>query len=117
MQEIRCPKCGEVFQVDESGYAAIVKQVRDREFEKELRQRETIYDSEKESAVRIAVMKAESEKEKTIDDLRRKLAVAEANSAAKIAEIRSANEKKLAERDNRILSLTGQIELDKANSD
>ena len=35
MQEIRCPKCGEVFQVDESGYAAIVKQVRDKEFEKE----------------------------------------------------------------------------------
>ena len=32
MQEIKCPKCGEVFQVDETGYAAIVKQVRDREF-------------------------------------------------------------------------------------
>ena len=34
MQEIKCPKCGEIFQVDESGYAAIVKQVRDKEFEK-----------------------------------------------------------------------------------
>ena len=40
MQEIKCPKCGEVFVVDESGYAQIVKQVRDREFEKELSQRE-----------------------------------------------------------------------------
>lgn len=39
MQEIKCPKCGEVFTVDESGYAAIVKQVRDREFEKELEAR------------------------------------------------------------------------------
>ena len=39
MQEIKCPKCGEVFQVDESGYAAIVKQVRDSEFEKEIKQR------------------------------------------------------------------------------
>ena len=29
MQEIKCPRCGEVFQVDETGYAAIVKQVRD----------------------------------------------------------------------------------------
>ena len=36
MQEIKCPKCGEIFQVDESGYAAIVKQVRDNEFEKEI---------------------------------------------------------------------------------
>ncbi len=40
MQEIRCPKCGEVFQVDESGYDQIVKQVRDKEFEKELARRQ-----------------------------------------------------------------------------
>ena len=32
MQEIRCPHCGQIFQVDEAGYAAIVKQVRDSEF-------------------------------------------------------------------------------------
>ena len=35
MNEIKCPRCGEVFQVDESGYAAILKQVKDKEFEKE----------------------------------------------------------------------------------
>lgn len=40
MQEIKCPKCGEVFVVDESGYANIVKQVRDKEFAKELQKRE-----------------------------------------------------------------------------
>lgn len=40
MQEIRCPKCGEVFVVDESGYANIVKQVRDKEFARELQKRE-----------------------------------------------------------------------------
>ena len=48
MQEIKCPKCGEVFQVDESGYAAIVRQVRDKEFEKELSERKAQYLSEKE---------------------------------------------------------------------
>ena len=32
MQEMKCPNCGEVFQVDESGYAQLVKQVRDKEF-------------------------------------------------------------------------------------
>lgn len=37
MQEIKCPKCGEVFVVDESGYANIVKQVRDKEFARELK--------------------------------------------------------------------------------
>ena len=39
MQEIKCPKCGEVFQVDETGYAAIVKQVRDEEFHREIHER------------------------------------------------------------------------------
>ena len=42
MQEIKCPKCGEVFQVDESGYAAIVKQIRDKEFQKEVLEREVL---------------------------------------------------------------------------
>ena len=46
MQEIKCPKCGEVFQVDESGYAAIGRQVRDKEFEKELSERKAQYLSE-----------------------------------------------------------------------
>ena len=36
MNEIKCPKCGEVFQVDESGFAAILKQIRDKEFHKEI---------------------------------------------------------------------------------
>ena len=35
MNELKCPKCGEVFKVDESGYMAIVKQIKDKEFEKE----------------------------------------------------------------------------------
>ena len=34
MQEIKCPNCGEVFQVDETVYDKIVKQVRDREFDR-----------------------------------------------------------------------------------
>ena len=40
MQEIKCPNCGQVFQVDESGYAQIVQQIRDREFAQELDRRE-----------------------------------------------------------------------------
>ena len=56
MQEIKCPKCGEVFQVDESGYAAIVRQVRDKEFEKELSERKAQYLSEKENAELAAII-------------------------------------------------------------
>ena len=40
MPEIKCPKCGEVFQVDESGYAEILAQVRNSEFDKEINKKE-----------------------------------------------------------------------------
>ena len=36
MYEIKCPKCNEVFKVDESGYNEIVTQIRNKEFEKEI---------------------------------------------------------------------------------
>lgn len=54
MNEIKCPNCGKTFQVDEAGYAAIVKQVRDNEFKNELIAREESMKAEKESAVRFA---------------------------------------------------------------
>ena len=37
--EIKCPNCGEVIQLDESDYAAVARQIRDKEFEKELSRR------------------------------------------------------------------------------
>ena len=53
MQEIKCPNCGEVFVVDESGYAQIVQQVRDKEFDKELRRREEELAGKQESELRL----------------------------------------------------------------
>ncbi len=66
MEEIKCPKCGEVFQIDETSYAAIVKQVRDTEFEREIKQRENAYAADKQSAVELASAKAASQKEKEL---------------------------------------------------
>lgn len=54
MNEIKCPNCGQVFKVDESGFADIVKQIRDHEFEKELREREQLMKQDKENAVKLA---------------------------------------------------------------
>ena len=54
MQEIKCPKCGEVFQVDETGYAAIVKQVRDEEFHREIHERLEQFEKEKNASVELA---------------------------------------------------------------
>lgn len=61
MNEIRCPKCNQVFQVDDSGFAEIIKQVRDKEFEKELRERETLMEKERAQAVELVEIKTKAE--------------------------------------------------------
>ncbi|MBC7525897.1 MAG: DUF2130 domain-containing protein, partial [Flavobacterium sp.] len=54
MNEIICPNCKKTFKVDEAGFAAILKQVRDHQFEEELQTRLNLADKEKESAVKLA---------------------------------------------------------------
>ena len=58
MNEIKCPHCGEMFTIDEAGFAAILKQVRDAEFDKEVRRHEQLLTSEKQQAVQLAVAEA-----------------------------------------------------------
>ena len=77
MQEIRCPHCGEVFQVDEAGYAAIVKQVRDREFNREIESRE-------QAAVQLAVSKVEQEKDQELSGLHARLQALEQEHRAEM---------------------------------
>ncbi len=66
MQEIKCPNCGEIFAVDESGYAQIVQQVRDKEFEKALKHREKDLAEKKESELKLAGMRQREEYEKAL---------------------------------------------------
>ena len=100
MQEIKCPHCGETFVVDESGYAQIVQQIRDKEFEKELARREREYEEKKEGDLRLARMeqKAEfdqllrvkesqlSDKEKMIEQLKAKLQSSEAEKRLAVSD-------------------------------
>ena len=106
--EIKCPKCGEIFQVDEEGYAAIVKQVRDSEFTKEVSERV-------ENEVELAEQKVKSkfdkelfEKQEQITNLENKLENAKAEKENAIVLTK-------AEKDNEISKLKN--ELDKANSE
>ena len=68
MHEIRCPNCGEVFQVDESGYAAILSQVRDSEFDKELSRRLDEINRSNAQAVEFTKEKAENEYKQKLSD-------------------------------------------------
>jgi len=54
MKDIICPHCKKTFKVDEAGFADILKQVRDDQFEKELHERLAIAEKEQESAVKLA---------------------------------------------------------------
>ena len=100
MQQIKCPHCGEVFQVDESGYAQIVQQVRDREFQKELERREQALRQQKENDLTIARMEQEkvhqrqmqekdgtiAEKERQIEQLRERLSGSETEKKLAVSE-------------------------------
>jgi hypothetical protein len=58
MNEIICPNCNKAFKIDEAGFADIVKQIRDHQFEEELQNRLTLAEKEKQNAVTIAEAKA-----------------------------------------------------------
>ena len=92
MNEISCPHCNKAFKVDETGYAHILKQVRDSEFDKQLQERLELASKEKQNAIELT-------KEKTINQMR--------DDASK--KIKEASEN-LAERDKLIAQLKAPID-------
>lgn len=104
MHEIICPHCKKAFKVDEAGYADILKQVRDGDFEKQLHERLELAEQDKRNAVELATTKVTSELEKTaaikdaeIQKLNARLDVGEVTQRLAVTEALSALEK---ERDN-----------------
>ena len=96
MHEITCPHCKKAFKIDEAGYAEILKQVRDADFDKQLHERMKLAEKDKKDAIELATTKAASESEKAVaakdaeireleakleaGEIRQKLAVTEAVS-------------------------------------
>ena len=115
MQEIKCPKCGEVFQVDESGYAAILKQVRDSEFNKEVLSHKAQFEAEKENAIKFSKLEAEknfaevvSKKDAEITELKNKLQTFDIDKKLELSELEAKLNIKLAERENSISKLQNE---------
>lgn len=69
MKEIKCPNCGKVFSVDESGYAAILNQVKNEEFDKEIKEREEAIKVKVLSDSLIQKQQLEKEKDQQISEL------------------------------------------------
>ncbi len=64
MNEIICPHCNKAFKIDEAGYADILKQVRDHEFDKALHERLKLAEQEKKTAIELAEAKVSNKLEK-----------------------------------------------------
>jgi hypothetical protein len=116
MQEIKCPKCGQVFQIDESGYAEILKQVKNKEFNDELKEKEKLFNTQKETEIKLAVTNTQAQKDKEILALKEKLNGLE-NELKSVKEKSSAEIKlALADKENEITRLKGDIETNKSKS-
>lgn len=111
MNEIKCPHCGEVFKVDASGYADIVKQVRDAEFSRDLDERVKAVQREGEQALELersrstaALQKAESQRNAQLVEQKnaaaQQLAQEVAKRDAELAELRAKLEGAAAERES-----------------
>lgn len=114
MNEIICPHCKKAFKVDEAGFADIVKQVRDHEFEKELHERTTLFERDKQSAIKLA---EETTKNTLLADMAKKdveIADLTARATAKIKELETSKEllstKLSAEKDAELAELKSKLE-------
>ena len=123
MQEIKCPNCGEVIQVDESDYMQIVQQVRDKEFDKELARREQLLKDQQSAEAKLHQMqltqeheralmqKAQDllEKEQEIATLKAKLDSSETAKKLAVEEAMHETEQKLSEKNTEIIRLQGEL--------
>ena len=89
MNEIICPHCKKAFKVDEAGFADIVKQVRDHQFQEELENRLSLAEKEKESAVKLAEATLKNRLQEDIAKKDRELSEKLATKEAEIAQIQS----------------------------
>jgi hypothetical protein len=126
MNEIICPHCGKAFKIDEAGYANILKQVRDKAFEQQLRERLELAEKDKQSAVELAkaqltgeLQKASAAKDAEIQALQAKvtsanqeqqLAVAQALSNAEKERDALVNQLEQVKRDNQAAAVLAQAQ-------
>lgn len=119
MHDIICPHCNKAFKIDESGYADILKQVRDKDFDQQLHDRLELAEKDKLNAIELAknqvsieMQKAAASKDEEITKLKAKLDAGEVTRQLAITEALSGAEK---ERDA-LASALAQAKMDKQSA-
>ena len=114
MNEIICPHCKKAFKVDEAGFADILKQVRDREFDAELHERLQLFEREKQSAVELAMATTKNELQADLAKKDTELAELKARRDAEVAELRAEKDAALAklnaEQESELVRLRAQLD-------
>jgi len=103
MNEIICPNCKKAFKVDEAGYADILKQVRDHQFEEEIASRLALAEKEKESAIKLAEANIKNALQEKLAEKDRQLTELKAKSDTELTQ-------KLAQKELEIVEMKSQIQ-------
>jgi hypothetical protein len=111
MNEIKCPSCNTAFKIDEAGFASILKQVRDHEFEKEILNRLALAEKEKESAVKLAEANIRNSLQEQLAKKEMELTALVSEQKLAIKEAVNAVEKQRDELANKIKSYDTEKEL------
>ena len=114
MPEIVCPHCHTAFQVDESGYAEILRQVRDKEFNKQVAERLALAERDKETALQLARAQLEQQRQQSVADKDAEIAKLQAQiaSLSELSEAKLLNQlqRVAAEKDAQIQALQAKIQ-------
>lgn len=114
MNEIICPHCKKAFKVDEAGFADILKQVRDHEFEEELRERSAMLERDKQNAIKLAEANTKNELQADISKKDAEIAELKARATAKIKELAAEGElstaRLAAEKDAQLAELKAKLQ-------
>jgi len=117
MNEIKCPHCGQIFTVDESGYAALLNQVRDHEFQRELNERISLAEKNREQDMALAVAKAEEELRAQIAQRDSQLAAQTEQFRAEAKDLQLAAQNEKAELEKQLETLKAQLQSQASEAD
>ena len=114
MNEIICPHCHKAFKVDEAGYADILKQVRDHQFEEELHNRLALAEKDKQSAIQIAEAKVREALQEQLTQKETAIAKLKSDAAVELAQKLAQKEAEVAqlkaEKTNELTQLKAQLD-------
>ena len=122
MNELKCPNCGKIFKIDETSYNNVVKQIRDKEFEKELKRISEQISLEKEAAIKltetnfeIKLSKETKTLEKEISELKNKLKLSSKENELQVKDAIFAKDKTIEKLQNELANSSTEYLLKEKN--